>query len=48
MMQRQTRRTILKGVAALAAGATLPRRASAQGEPIKIGILTPQIGRAHV
>jgi ABC-type branched-subunit amino acid transport system substrate-binding protein len=44
MMRRPTRRKILKGVAALAAGAALPRRASAQGEPIKVGILTPLTG----
>src|ERR1700730_16026955 len=44
MMQRPTRRTLLKGAAALSATAMLPRRASAQGEPIKVGILTPLTG----
>jgi ABC-type branched-subunit amino acid transport system substrate-binding protein len=39
-----TRRRILKGAAATIAAAGLPVRAWAQGEPIKIGILTPLTG----
>ena len=43
-MTRLTRRKILKSAVAAAAGATLPIRAYAQGEPIKVGILTPLTG----
>jgi ABC-type branched-subunit amino acid transport system substrate-binding protein len=43
-MSRQTRRTLLKTGAAAAAATALPMRASAQGEPLKIGILTPLTG----
>ena len=38
------RRSVLKGAAASAAAASLPVRASAQAEPIKVGILTPLTG----
>ncbi|MGL4243493.1 MAG: ABC transporter substrate-binding protein, partial [Beijerinckiaceae bacterium] len=38
------RRTILKASAALAAAASAPGAALAQGEPIRIGILTPLTG----
>ena len=43
-MTRTTRRAVLKGAAAATAAATLPRQAFAQGEPIKVGILTPLTG----
>ncbi len=43
-MLKTTRRKVLKGAAALAATAALPKGAYAQGEPIKIGILTPLTG----
>src|SRR6476646_5356470 len=43
-MTKTTRRTWLKGAAAVTAGAALPLRASAQGEPLKLGILTPLTG----
>ncbi len=43
-MTRVTRRTALKIAATGVAAATLPVRASAQGEPIKVGILTPLTG----
>lgn len=43
-MLKTTRRKVLKGAAALAATAALPTGAYAQGEPIKIGILTPLTG----
>lgn len=43
-MTKTTRRTWLKGVAAATAGAALPIRVSAQGEPLKLGILTPLTG----
>ena len=43
-MRKTTRRTVLKGAAALAATAALPIRAYAQGEPIKIGVLTALTG----
>ena len=43
-MTRPTRRTVLKGATAGLAAATMPLRAYAQGEPIKIGILTPLTG----
>jgi len=38
------RRSVLKGAVASAAAASLPLRAFAQAEPIKIGILTPLTG----
>lgn len=43
-MTKLSRRTVLKTAAAGAATAALPIRAYAQGEPIKIGILTPLTG----
>src|SRR5882672_5522314 len=43
-MTKTTRRTLLKGAAAITAAATLPIRASAQGESLKFGILTPLTG----
>ena len=43
-MLKTTRRKVLKGAAALAATAALPKGAHAQGEPIRIGILTPLTG----
>jgi ABC-type branched-subunit amino acid transport system substrate-binding protein len=43
-MTKPTRRTLLRGAAAIAAASTLPMRASAQGEPLKLGILTPLTG----
>lgn len=43
-MLKTTRRKVLKGAAALAATAALPKGAYAQGEPIRIGILTPLTG----
>ncbi len=43
-MLKTTRRKVLKGAVALAATAALPKGAYAQGEPIKIGILTPLTG----
>ena len=43
-MLKTTRRKVLKGAAALATTAALPKGAYAQGEPIKIGILTPLTG----
>ena len=43
-MTKTTRRTLLKGAAALTVAAALPIRASAQGEPLKFGILTPLTG----
>lgn len=43
-MTRITRRKALKGAVAASAAVALPMRAYAQGEPIKIGILTPLTG----
>jgi ABC-type branched-subunit amino acid transport system substrate-binding protein len=43
-MRKTTRRTILKSAAALATVAAMPKAAYAQGEPIRIGILTPLTG----
>jgi ABC-type branched-subunit amino acid transport system substrate-binding protein len=43
-MTRTTRRTVLKGAAAASVAASVPLRASAQGEPIRLGILTPLTG----
>ncbi len=43
-MTQTTRRDVLKGAAATTAAAALPIRASAQGEPLKFGILTPLTG----
>lgn len=43
-MTKSTRRTILKGAAGAAVAAALPIRASAQGAPLKLGILTPLTG----
>jgi branched-chain amino acid transport system substrate-binding protein len=43
-MTKTTRRSWLKGAAAATAGAALPIRASAQGEALKFGILTPLTG----
>jgi branched-chain amino acid transport system substrate-binding protein len=44
MSNRQNRRTVLKGAAALAAAASLPHRARAQAEPLRLGVLTPLTG----
>lgn len=43
-MTKISRRTVLKSTAAGVAASTLPIRAYAQGEPIKVGILTPLTG----
>jgi ABC-type branched-subunit amino acid transport system substrate-binding protein len=43
-MTKITRRILIKAAAATTAAATLPIRASAQGEPLKFGILTPLTG----
>jgi branched-chain amino acid transport system substrate-binding protein len=43
-MTRLTRRAAVKGSLAATAAAALPWRASAQGEPLKVGILTPLTG----
>ena len=43
-MTTTTRRALIKGAAATAAVAALPIRASAQGEPLKFGVLTPLTG----
>lgn len=43
-MSRITRRTALKVAAAAAATTALPIRAYAQGEPLRVGILTPLTG----
>ena len=43
-MSKTSRRTMLKGAAVTAAASALPLRATAQGESIKIGILTPLTG----
>lgn len=43
-MSKSTRRSVLKAAAATAVASALPIRAYAQGEPIKIGILTPLTG----
>lgn len=43
-MTKTTRRSLLQGAAALTATAVLPTRASAQGEPLKLGVLTPLTG----
>ena len=43
-MTRVTRRKILKGAAAAAAGVALPVQAYAAGEAVKVGILTPLTG----
>jgi branched-chain amino acid transport system substrate-binding protein len=43
-MTKTTRRALIKGAAAAAAAAALPFRTSAQGEPLKFGILTPLTG----
>jgi ABC-type branched-subunit amino acid transport system substrate-binding protein len=43
-MTKTTRRTLLKGAAAMTAGTALPIRASAQGEALRFGILTPLTG----
>lgn len=43
-MSSLNRRTILKGAVVSAAAASLPARAWAQAEPIKVGILTPLTG----
>jgi branched-chain amino acid transport system substrate-binding protein len=39
-----SRRTVLKGVGALAALALAPATLRAQGEPLRLGILTPLTG----
>ena len=43
-MSNTSRRTVLKGATLAAAATALPIRAYAQGEPIRIGILTPLTG----
>jgi ABC-type branched-subunit amino acid transport system substrate-binding protein len=43
-MTKTTRRTFLEGAAAITAASVLPMRASAQGEALKFGILTPLTG----
>ena len=43
-MTTTTRRALIKGAAATTAIAALPIRASAQGEPLKFGVLTPLTG----
>ena len=43
-MTKTTRRALIKGAAAAAAAGALPIRATAQGEPLKFGILTPLTG----
>ena len=43
-MSKTTRRALIKGAAAAAAAGALPIRATAQGEPLKFGILTPLTG----
>ena len=43
-MTKTTRRALIKGAAAAAAAGALPIRATAQGEPLKCGILTPLTG----
>jgi ABC-type branched-subunit amino acid transport system substrate-binding protein len=43
-MTKTTRRALIKGAGAAAAAGALPIRATAQGEPLKFGILTPLTG----
>ena len=43
-MSKTTRRALIKGAAAAAAAGALPIRATAQGEPLRFGILTPLTG----
>jgi ABC-type branched-subunit amino acid transport system substrate-binding protein len=43
-MTKTTRRSLLKGAAAAVTVGSLPIRATAQGEPLKFGILTPLTG----
>lgn len=43
-MTTTTRRALIKGAAATTAIAAMPIRASAQGEPLKFGVLTPLTG----
>jgi branched-chain amino acid transport system substrate-binding protein len=43
-MIKTTRRALIKGGAAATAAAALPIRATAQGEPLRFGILTPLTG----
>jgi ABC-type branched-subunit amino acid transport system substrate-binding protein len=43
-MTTTTRRALIRGAAATTAIAALPMRASAQGEPLKFGVLTPLTG----
>jgi ABC-type branched-subunit amino acid transport system substrate-binding protein len=43
-MTKTTRRALIKGAAAAAAAGALPIRATAQGEPLRFGILTPLTG----
>ena len=43
-MTKTTRRTLLQGAAAMTATSALPFHTSAQGEPLKFGILTPLTG----
>ena len=43
-MTKTTRRALIKGAAAATAVGALPIRATAQGEPLKFGILTPLTG----
>src|SRR6516165_869595 len=43
-MTNTTRRNLVKGAAAMTVAAAMPNRASAQGEALKFGILTPLTG----
>ncbi|HVY42239.1 MAG TPA: ABC transporter substrate-binding protein [Hyphomicrobiaceae bacterium] len=44
MIDRQNRRTILKGATALASWAAMPAVVRAQSEPLRLGVLTPLTG----
>jgi branched-chain amino acid transport system substrate-binding protein len=44
MIDRQNRRTILKGATALASWAAMPAIVRAQSEPLRLGVLTPLTG----
>src|SRR5215510_4792050 len=43
-MTKTTRRNLVKGAAAMTVAATVPGRATAQGEALRFGILTPLTG----
>src|SRR5262249_57197312 len=43
-MTKTTRRNLVQGAAAMTVATALAGRASAQGEPLKLGILTPLTG----